>query len=423
MEELRWRGLVHQVTDPDVEKLLDSERLTAYIGFDPTADSLHVGNLLQICNLRRLQLAGHRPIALAGGGTGMVGDPGGRTSERSLLTPQVLEANLAAIRTQLGRFLDFEGGRALLVNNGDWLWSLGLLEFLRDVGKHFTVNQMVAKESVRARLERPDQGISYTEFSYMLLQAYDFSELFARHGCRLQLGGSDQWGNITMGIDLIRRLHGEAAYGLTSPLVLRSDGTKFGKSAAGESVWLDAHRTSPYDFYQHFVRTEDALVGTYLRYFTFLPRERIEELDAATKDRPKDREAQRALAHEVTALVHGEDEAKRAAQAAEALFVRGSAAVTRYASDRASASDSATVAVTTVVPDGTLVVDALVQSGLAATKSEARRFLEQGGVYINETRAEGLDRRLSLADAVNDYVRLRRGKKEHRLVRFEESFR
>lgn len=407
MEELRWRGLVHQVTDPDVEKLLDSERLTAYIGFDPTADSLHVGNLLQICNLRRLQLAGHRPIALAGGGTGMVGDPGGRTSERSLLTPQVLEANLAAIRTQLGRFLDFEDGRALLVNNGDWLWSLGLLEFLRDVGKHFTVNQMVAKESVRARLERPDQGISYTEFSYMLLQAYDFSELFARHGCRLQLGGSDQWGNITMGIDLIRRLHGEAAYGLTSPLVLRSDGTKFGKSAAGESVWLDAHRTSPYDFYQHFVRTEDALVGTYLRYFTFLPRERIEELDAATKDRPKDREAQRALAFEVTKLVHGEREAIDAADSARGLF--GKLPPDQWVFvPKGMYLD---------LPDGVALIDALVQSGLSPTRSAARRAIEQGGVYVNDERTKDANHRLTLADANADgSVKLGRGKKEHRLV-------
>ena len=409
MDELRWRGLVHQATDRDLEKLLDSERLTAYIGFDPTADSLHVGSLLQICNLRRLQLAGHRPIALAGGGTGLVGDPGGRTAERPLLTSEDLEANLAGIRAQLGRFLAFgtegshTGAGALLVNNGEWLRSLGLLDFLRDVGKHFTVNQMVAKESVKARLERPDQGISYTEFSYMLLQAYDFLELFDRHGCRLQMGGSDQWGNITMGVDLIRRVRGEQAYGLTSPLVLRSDGTKFGKTATGENVWLDADRTSPYDFFQFFVRTEDAVVGTYLRYFTFLPRERTEELEAATRERPKEREAQRTLAYEVTALVHGEEEAKRAAEAAEALF---------------SGAGADPGAVTVVVPEGTSVVDALVEAGLAASKSQARQTVAQGGAYVNGERETEADRRLTTADAVDGVVRLRKGKKEHRLLRF-----
>ena len=289
------------------------------MGFDPTADSLHLGNLLGIVTLMRLQRAGHRPIALAGGGTGMVGDPSGKAEERQLLTPDVLAANLAAIRGQLERFLDFGPDQALLLDNGEWLGSLGLLEFLRDVGKHFTVNAMIAKESVRARLSEREQGISYTEFSYMLLQAYDFLHLFESHNCTLQLGGSDQWGNITAGIDLIRRVRGATAYGLTFPLVIRADGTKFGKSEAG-NVWLDPARTSPYAMYQFMVRSEDAMVGTYLRLFTFRDREEIEALDAATASHPERREAQRGLAHDVVALVHGEAEAEAAEHASSLLF-------------------------------------------------------------------------------------------------------
>ncbi|MDQ1445672.1 MAG: tyrosyl-tRNA synthetase, partial [Acidimicrobiaceae bacterium] len=298
-EELHWRHLVHQATDDHLFKLLDTESLTAYIGFDPTADSLHVGNLLQLCNLRRLQGTGHRPIALAGGGTGLIGDPGGKSEERNLLTADALAHNLAAIRVQLERFLDFSEGRALTADNGEWLWDVRLLGFLRDIGKHFTVNQMVAKESVKARFEGRDQGISYTEFSYMLLQAYDFLQLFDRHGCRLQLGGSDQWGNITMGVELIRKQRGETAFGLTSPLVVKADGTKFGKTESG-TVWLDPAKTSPYRFFQFFINSEDAVVGEYLRYFTWLSREEIEALDAQTAEHPERRAGQRALAREVT---------------------------------------------------------------------------------------------------------------------------
>jgi tyrosyl-tRNA synthetase len=394
-EELRWRGLVHQATDDDVFKLLDEGSLTAYIGFDPTADSLHVGSLLQLCNLRRLQQHGHRPIALAGGGTGMIGDPGGKSEERNLLTRDLLDRNLAAIRAQLARFLDFEDGRALLVNNGDWLWQVGLLDFLRDIGKHFTVNQMVAKESVRSRFEGRDQGISFTEFSYMLLQAYDFLMLFDQQGCTLQLGGSDQWGNITMGVDLIRRLRGENAYGLTSPLVLKADGTKFGKTEAG-TVWLDAERTPPFELYQFLFHTEDAVVGQYLRFFTWLSREEIEALDTAVQERPEQREAQRALAYSVTELVHGRDAADAAVQQSEALFGGGTAA------DPADAVD---------LDAGTTLVDALVATGLCPSKSDARRQLEQGGIYLDDER-QGEDGLLPVGEHL-----LRRGRKHRAAVR------
>ena len=293
--DLHARGLVHQVTDEALFAQLDVGGVTAYAGFDPTADSLHVGHLLQVCTLRRLQLGGNRPIALCGGGTGMIGDPGGKASERPLLSVEEIRANVEGIRGQLERFLDFgpEAGsaQALLLDNAAWLGDQDLLGFLRDVGKHFTVNQMVAKESVRSRMERPDQGISYTEFSYMLLQAFDFARLNEEQGCRLQIGGSDQWGNITMGVELVRKRSGDHAFGLTSPLVTRADGTKFGKSETGnERVWLDPARTSPYGLYQFLLTAEDAVVGSYLRFFTFLELEAIEALDLATAERPQARE-------------------------------------------------------------------------------------------------------------------------------------
>ena len=414
-EELQWRGLVHQVTDEDLLKLLDAESLTAYIGFDPTADSLHVGNLLQLCNLRRLQEGGHRPIALAGGGTGMIGDPGGKSEERNLLSADDLARNLAAIHGQLGRFLDFSDGRALLVNNGDWLWDVGLLDFLRDIGKHFTVNQMVAKESVKSRFEGREQGISYTEFSYMLLQAYDFLQLFDKHGCRVQLGGSDQWGNITMGVDLIRKLRGESSYGLTSPLVLKADGTKFGKSEAG-TVWLDAKKTSPYRFFQFFINSEDAVVGSYLRFFTWLSREEIEALDVETAEHPERRAAQRALAREVTALVHGRDEAERAERAAAALFSEEIAGL-----DEATLLDvfAEAPSVDASSASAPTLVGALVAAGLAKSNGEARRTIEQGGAYVNNVQTRE-DREIDPAvDALHGrYVVLRKGKKSFAVVRF-----
>jgi tyrosyl-tRNA synthetase len=421
--DLEFRGLIHQVTDPRLLEKLDQEHLTAYIGFDPTADSLHVGSLLQICNLRRLQLAGHRPIALAGGGTGMIGDPGGKSEERNLLSVEDLTANVAGIRVQLERFLDFTASAgaacALLLDNAAWLGELHLVEFLRDVGKHFTVNQMVAKESVRARLDRPEQGISYTEFSYMLLQAYDFQQLFDAHGCRLQLGGSDQWGNITMGIDLIRRTRQAEVFGLTSPLLLQSDGTKFGKTESG-TVWLDARRTSPYQLYQYFLRTEDATVGTVVRMLTFLDHDTIAELDRQTAEHPERREAQRSLAHEVCTLVHGEPETRRAEAAAQALFSEEIATL-----DEATllevCADAPTSTLARTELDGRMgLVDALVVSGLVPSKSRARTTITQGGAYVNNRRVDDVDARLGPDDLLfGRYLVLRRGQRDYHLLRFE----
>ena len=423
-EDLRFRGLIHQVTDPAVERRLEEGSVTLYTGFDPTADSLHVGHLLQLCTLRRFQLAGHRPIALAGGGTGFVGDPGGKSEERNLLSADELAANVGAIRGQLTRFLDFEtvpgDGGAILADNAEWLAPMPLFDFLRDVGKHFTVNQMVAKESVRARLERVGQGISYTEFSYMLLQALDFLHLFDTFGCRLQLGGSDQWGNITMGIDLVRKVRQAEVWGLTSPLVVKADGTKFGKTERG-AVWLDRARTSPYRLSQFFVQSEDAVVGAYLRYFTFLSAEEIEALDRETAEHPERRSAQRVLARQVVTLVHGEDEALRAERAAAALFGEEIAGL-----DEGTLLDVLDDAPSTTMPRSSLdgkgvpLVELLVATGLLPSRGRARTTVEQGGAYVNNRRARDPDHLVVRDDLVaGRYVVLRRGKRDHHLVRFE----
>ena len=419
--ELTWRGLVQQVTDDGLLARLDQGPLTAYIGFDPTADSLHLGNLLMICNLRRFQEAGHMAIALAGGGTGMVGDPGGRADERSLLTREELEHNLSRIELQLGGLVDLSPNRGLMVDNAAWLWTVGLLEFLRDVGKHFTVNQMVAKESVRSRIERADgsgtsqSGISYTEFSYMLLQAYDFLQLYQRHGCTLQAGGSDQWGNITMGVDLVRRVAGATAYGLTTPLVTKADGTKYGKSVEG-AIWLDPTKSSPYAMWQFLFNAEDAKVGQYLRFFTWRGQEEVAELDRLTAEAPGRRAAQRALADDVTALVHGKEEAARAAAAAGALFTPDVASV-----DPATLAAALADAPTAVLPaQGLTVVEALVASGLAPSGGAARRLVEQGGVSVNGIRVDPDDdeRLLTAADALHGrFVLLRKGKRDQVVLR------
>ncbi|HEX3565525.1 MAG TPA: tyrosine--tRNA ligase [Acidimicrobiales bacterium] len=422
-EDLRFRGLVHQMTDTALGGRLDNDHLTVYSGFDPTADSLHVGHLLQICTLRRLQLAGHHPIALAGGGTGFIGDPGGKSTERALLTPEELAHNVQGIRSQLERFLDFGSGagdvRATVADNSDWLAGMGLFDFLRDVGKHFTVNQMVAKESVKARLDRDGEGISFTEFSYMLLQAYDFLRLFDEFGCRLQIGGSDQWGNITMGIDLVRKLRHTEVWGLTSPLVLKADGTKFGKSETG-TVWLDAARTSPYQLYQFFIRCEDSVVGSYLRYFTFLPHDQLAALDADTADHPERRQAQRVLAREVTSLVHGAAEMERAEGAASALFGEGIVEL-----DEPTLLDLFAEAPSTSVPraqlegDGLSLVDLLVETGMVPSKGRARTTVEQGGAYVNNRRQTDAKATLRSTDLLaGGYVVLRRGRKDYHLLHF-----
>ncbi len=308
-DELSWRGLVSDSTKPEeLQRHLNTARRSAYVGFDPTADSLHVGSLLPLLALRRLQLAGHRPIVLIGGGTGLIGDPSGKLGERQLNPAAQVAEWAARLREQVQRFVDFDSGpaAAVLADNYEWLSELRVISFLRDVGKHFPLGAMIAKESVRSRMGRSEEGISYTEFSYQVLQAYDFMALFESHQCTLQLGGSDQWGNITAGIELIRRVKGEAAYGITLPLVAKSDGTKFGKTESG-TVWLDRHKTSPYEMYQFWLNTTDEDVVLFLKYFTFLGREEIGALEAATRETPDRREAQRVLARQVTALVHGDD--------------------------------------------------------------------------------------------------------------------
>jgi len=419
-EDLNWRGLVHQMTDQDTLKgRLDSPGLVVYIGFDPTADSLHVGHLQQLCLLRRFQDHGHRPIALVGGGTGMIGDPSGKSDERNLLSQAELDANRAGIARQIGRFLEVgEAGQAILADNADWLGTAGLLEFLRDVGKHFSVNEMVRKDSVRARLEGREQSLSFTEFSYMLLQAWDFVHLFDRYGCELQLGGSDQWGNITEGVDLIRRLRGARAFGLTSPLITKSDGSKFGKSE-GDNVWLDPARTSPYAFFQFWLKTFDGDVGSYLRRLTFLPRAQIEELDMATAERPERRDAQRALAFEVTKAVHGSDEARRAEEAAAVLFTEEIAGLSAAALAGALADAPTTMVGRPAVEEGFDILTALLESELAGSKAEARRLLSQGAVYVNGARADA-ERILTPADALHGrWIVLRRGKSHQHVLQIQ----
>jgi tyrosyl-tRNA synthetase len=417
-EDLAFRGLIHQMTDTRLPQLLDTPGLTLYAGFDPSADSLHVGNLLQLCTLRRFQEAGHRPISLAGGGTGMIGDPGGKQEERQLLDLETIESHLVAIRPQLAQFLDLDGHRALLLNNADWLSTLSTLEFLRDVGKHFTVNQMVAKESVKTRFERPDQGISYTEFSYMLLQAYDFLRLHVDYGCDLQIGGSDQWGNITMGVDLIRKVCGDEAWGLTTPLIVKPDGTKYGKTESG-TVWLDPKLTSPFVMYQFFVNTPDDQVGELIRSLTFLDHDEIEALDAETAAHPQRRSAQRALARAVVALVHGEAEVGKCEEASAALFSEEIAGLSEEML-LAVTEDAPTTTVgrTELLDDGLTLVNLLERTGLATSKKEARRTIEGGGAYVNNVRQTDSGRTLGPADLLHDrYLVLRKGPRGVHVVR------
>jgi tyrosyl-tRNA synthetase len=418
--DLEFRGLIQQVTDSALVDLLDQGGLVAYAGFDPTADSLHVGHLLPVLVLRRLQLAGHRPIAVAGGATGMIGDPGGKQTERPLLEPEELRANVKAIRAQLEGLLDFHESGAQLLDNRDWLAEIRLVEFLREIGKHFTVNQMIGKESVKARLERPEHGISFTEFSYMLLQAYDFLHLFDHYGCRVQLGASDQWGNITMGIDLVRKLRSSEVWGLTTPLVTRADGSKFGKSESG-TVWLDPRRTSPFQLYQFFLRSEDAVVGTYLRFFTFLDHDSIRTLDEATLSSPERRVAQQRLAAEVCELVHGRSERERVERATAALYGGGIGRLDEPTLLEACAEAPTTTLRRSVLEDGGLsVVDILASTGLARSKSHARTTIAQGGASVNDGKIRDVDARLTVNDLLfGRYVILRRGRRDYHLLRFE----
>jgi len=378
LEELGWRGLVHQHTE-GLPAALAKQSVSAYCGFDPTASSMHVGSLIPVMGLMHLQRAGHRPFVVVGGGTGLIGDPSGKTAERQLHTTETVEENTRALRKQLEHFLDFTGSNAAQMrNNADWLVPLRAVDFMRDVGKHFTVNYMLAKESVQARIE---SGISYTEFSYMLLQAYDYRELFLRDGVTLQVGGSDQWGNITTGMELIRRTEGGEAHALTFPLVTNASGSKFGKTESG-NVWLDPARTSPYQFYQFWINVDDRDVGRYLRYFTLLSREEIESLEREVAEHPEARSAQQALATEVTTRVHGGEAASIAEDVSKLVFGRG---------DPASLSPAGLTALSQEVPfvevsRDTSVIDALVALKLAASKSAARRLIEQGGVAVNGKR-------------------------------------
>ncbi len=411
LDELSWRGLLHQNTEALGEALTRGS-VSAYCGFDPTASSMHVGSLIPVMGLMHLQRAGHRPFVVVGGGTGMIGDPSGKTVERQLNTPETVAENTRALRRQLERFLDFTGPNAAQMrDNASWLQQLSAIDFMRDVGKHFTINYMMQKDSVQSRLE---SGISYTEFSYMLLQAYDFRELFRRDGVTLQVGGSDQWGNITAGLELIRRTEGAEAHAMTFPLVTNSAGTKFGKTESG-SVWLDPERTSPYKFYQFWVNIDDRDAGRYLRLFTLLSREEIQALERAVEERPQERAAQQALARDVTTRVHGSETAKVAEEVSRILFAKG---------DPSALSAEALTALSQEVPfvdmpSFTSVVDALVELKLAASKGAARRLVEQGGVSVNGRRVTDLTG--THEPLAGQYYLIKKGARDYGLVRVRKS--
>ena len=421
IDELAWRGLIAQSTDLEaLRAATEPGPITLYCGFDPTAPSLHLGNLVQILTVRRFQQHGHRPLALVGGATGLIGDPK-ESGERTLNPREVVEGWVARIRAQLDRFYDFEGpNAAVAVNNLDWTEGMGVLEFLRDVGKHFSVNRMLDREAVAARLAK--DGISYTEFSYQLLQSYDFVQLYRRHGCTLQTGGSDQWGNITAGVDLIRRMDGGHAHALTTPLMVKADGTKFGKTESG-TVWLDPELTSPYAFFQFWLNADDRDVPTLLRTFSFRSQPEIEELLAALAERPQAREAQRALASELTALVHGESERDAAEAAGQALFGQGDLGDLPAATLTAALLEAPHVTLgADDVVGGELPAydDLLARSGLAASKSAARRTIDEGGAYANNVRITDAGARPVLGDLHHgEWLVLRRGKKAFAGVRVE----
>jgi tyrosyl-tRNA synthetase len=417
-DEFQWRGMIHEAT-PDLQQILASEKLTAYIGFDPSAASLHVGSLLPVMGLARLQRFGHLPIAIAGGGTGLIGDPSGKTKERQLLTREQVEANLAGIKEQLSRFLDFDStaNPARILNNADWLSPITMMEFLRDVGKYFTVNNLLAKEAIKRRLET-DEGISFTEFSYPLLQAYDYLVLHDRLGCTLQMGGSDQWGNIVAGIDLIRRLRSARAHGLVFPLVTTTAGVKFGKTEAG-AVWLDGELTSPYRFYQFWLNTDDRDVITYLKFFTWLSREEITGLEESVRTEPEKRKAQRELARHVTAMVHGETALGKALRASEILFGKEISGLSvQEILDIFADVPSTELEKSKLDGDGFTLSDALVISGLAPSKGEAKRLVQGGGVCVNNRRVSDPRQSISSSDLIDGQVLvLRKGARNYHLIK------
>lgn len=418
LQDLHDRGLIAQLTDAAaLDQKLGEGKVTLYCGFDPTADSLHLGHLVPVLILKRFQQAGHRPIALVGGATGMIGDPSFKATERKLNTPDVIAGWVDNIRGQVAPFLSFEGDNAaLMANNHDWFGAMNCLEFLRDIGKHFSVNAMIKRESVQQRLEREDQGISYTEFSYALLQGYDFAQLYRQFGCSLQVGGSDQWGNITAGTDLTRRLHQAQVYGLTVPLITKADGTKFGKTESG-AVWLDPKKTSPYAFYQFWLNTADADVYKFLKFFTFLPVARINEIEAADKASGGKPEAQRILAEEATRLVHGEVALMAARRITESLFHGQLDNLTENDLEQLAQDGMPGVAL-----DGAAdsLIDALAASGLAKSKSEARTFIQGGSVTVNGDKADALDHRIVGDQRLfGRFTILRRGKKQYAMLRWQ----
>lgn len=427
-EDLEARGIVYQVTDPQLKNILDQgaeKPVTVYVGFDPTADSLHIGSLMGLVTLKRLQMAGHRPIAIVGGATGMIGDPSGKSQERQLLDQEQIARNVKGITRVVQKFLSFEGpNAAVLLDNYSWFKEMNMIQFLRDVGKHFTVNYMVAKESVRARLEDREHGLSYTEFTYMLLQAYDFYILNQKYGCNVQMGGADQWGNITAGNELIRRMHAQRGeesqqvFGLTWPLVTKADGTKFGKTESG-AVWLTSDRTSPYQFFQFLIRTSDEEVIKLLKYFTFLSVEQIQELEQSLKTTPEKRLAQAALARELTVLVHGELEYQKAVKASEALFSHEIGQLDAQTLLEVFADAPSTVCQGSDLSQMTLL-DLLVRTGLCSSKGEAKKDIQGGGIYMNNLRMSDIAFKFSSEHLIGgQYLVLRKGKKNHHLVVFQ----
>lgn len=420
VEELRWRGMLHDIMPGTEEHLLNGMQ-SAYVGIDPTADSLHIGHLVGVMMLRHFQLAGHRPLALIGGATGMIGDPSGKSTERNLLDETTLRMNQEAIKGQLERFLDFdngEGNAALMVNNYDWMKDFSFLEFIRDVGKHITVNYMMAKDSVRKRLsEESKEGMSFTEFTYQLVQGYDFLHLYRKYACTLQMGGSDQWGNITTGTELIRRIEGGKGYALTCPLITKADGTKFGKTESG-NIWLDPHKTSPYRFYQYWLNTSDADAEKYIKIFTFLSKEAIETLVSEHREAPHKRQLQRKLAEELTILVHSKEDLGNAERASEILFGKSTSESLKALSRELFLEIFEGVPQASVpraeVETGLDIVGALsAKSGFLKSNGEARRELKQQSISVNKTRVDP-EYSLSTSDLIQDrFILLQRGKKSY----------
>ena len=419
-EELEARGFIYQITDPLLKNALNQEQITFYAGFDPTADSLHIGNLLVIMGMVHLQRAGHRPIAVVGGGTGLIGDPSGKSKERPLMSREEIEKNLEGIRAQLEHFLCYGKGSAelVMVNNLDWLGELNLIEFLRDIGKHFRLSEMLARESVKLRLES-EEGISFTEFCYQLLQAYDFLHLFDQYQCRLQVGGSDQWGNITAGIDLIRRLRQAQAYGLTFPLVTTASGAKFGKTEQG-TIWLDPQKTTPYQFYQYWIQTDDRDVVKYLKYFTLLPLSEIEELAKQVKTEPEKRTAQKKLAFEVTTMVHGKDQAQQAEKASQILFYEKLQNLSDQELLMAFDQAPSYQIKKSELEKGVILLDLLDRAKIFPSRAEAKRKIREGGVYLNQQRIADFNYQLGLKDLASEhFMVIRVGKKKYHLIRVE----